>query len=134
MRAFSCALLLSKAGSVPEDDWGSTSLTIALNQQIARGDSGVFTGGKGILVRNPFDGYSDDSSKTVVPASFWVNDIFAVSQLYPSGDPRKPKNDGDDDAWERPTLALGWVCHAQPHARIRSYSGAIMGLGRVLCL
>lgn len=43
----------------------------------------VYTKGKGILVRSPFDGYEKDETKIVVPATFWVNDIFAPSQLYP---------------------------------------------------
>jgi hypothetical protein len=73
---------------------------------IARGRSGVYTGGRGVIVRNPFDGYSDDKSKAVVPASFWVNDIFAVSQVYPSGDPRLPVSTADDDPWERATLVF----------------------------
>jgi hypothetical protein len=39
-------------------------------------------GGKGIIVRNPFDGFETDQDKKVVPSTFWVNDIFAPSQLY----------------------------------------------------
>merc|ERR1719183_107566 len=41
---------------------------------------GVYTNGKGVLVRNPMDA---EPSRKVLPATFWVNDIFAPSQLYP---------------------------------------------------
>lgn len=57
----------------------------ALNEQIRFGGdpSNIYQGGKGVLVRSPFDGFEHDDSKTVVPATFWVNDIFSPSQLYP---------------------------------------------------
>lgn len=80
----------------PEPAIGSTSLTDALNAQIAW--SGDYTGGKGILVRSPIDGLEAGATNVVVPATFWVNDIYAPSQLYPtsgaSADPWCP-NDGD---------------------------------------
>lgn len=42
----------------------------------------VYKNGKGVLVRNPFDGFEQDSNKKVVPSTLWVNDIFSPSQLY----------------------------------------------------
>jgi hypothetical protein len=42
----------------------------------------VYKGGKGILVRSPFDGYQEDQMKNVVPSTFWSNDIFSPSQIY----------------------------------------------------
>jgi len=80
----------------PEPSMGSTSLTDALNAQIAWG--GDYTGGKGILVRSPIDGLGSGSTLLVAPATFWVNDLYAPSQLYPtsgaSADPWCP-NEGD---------------------------------------
>lgn len=61
---------------------GSTSLTDALNAQIAW--SGDYTGGKGILVRSPLDGLESNPTNLVAPATFWVNDIYSPSQLYPT--------------------------------------------------
>eukprot|EP00450_Noctiluca_scintillans_P031542 CAMPEP_0194552346 /NCGR_PEP_ID=MMETSP0253-20130528/96677_1 /TAXON_ID=2966 /ORGANISM="Noctiluca scintillans" /LENGTH=473 /DNA_ID=CAMNT_0039399813 /DNA_START=65 /DNA_END=1483 /DNA_ORIENTATION=+ len=49
---------------------------------IERGSSGVYTGGKGVLVRSLFDTL-DDGPNIGVPATFWSNDIFSVSQMYP---------------------------------------------------
>jgi len=61
-----------------------TSVTDQLNNMIATsGDGQVYTGGKGVVVRNPFDDYQDDTTKSVVPATFWVNDIVVPSQIYP---------------------------------------------------
>lgn len=61
---------------------GPTSITDNLNTMIERGQAGVYTGGKGVLVRDIEDGLQ--SSKSMgVPATFWSNDIFAVSQMYP---------------------------------------------------
>lgn len=85
---------------------GQTDITNRLNVMIARGSEGVYTGGKGVIVRNPYDGFSDDKNKVVVPASFWVNDIFAISQLYPNGDPRNPTAGNIDDPWEKAVLGL----------------------------
>jgi len=65
----------------------------------------VYTGGKGILVRSPFDGYEDDADKTVVPATFWVNDIMSPSQLYPGS------GAGDGNPW-CPTNDAPWSCDA----------------------
>ena len=41
-------------------------------------------GGKGVLVRNPFDGLEANQNLLSVPASLWVNDIFTPSQVVPS--------------------------------------------------
>lgn len=63
----------------------------ALNRQIAPGTNGVFTGGKGVLVRALLDGLSS----TVVPATFIVNDIITPSTVY--------ANTGGD--WQNPNGA-----------------------------
>jgi len=85
-----------------------TELTNALNALIKTGTKGVYTGGTGVLVRNPFDGYANDTTKTVVPATLWVNDIVGISQLYPSfGNPEHPtKGAENDDPWQYPNLAF----------------------------
>jgi len=72
---------------------GQTSTTKDLNNQIAEGNNGVFTGGKGIMVRTP--DFFTGGSMTVVPATFWVNDIKAPSQAYPAGNPWCPHGDSD---------------------------------------
>merc|ERR1712093_639984 len=64
-----------------------TSITRSLNGQIKQG-SGLYNGGKGILVRTPDD--VDGSASTVVAATFWVNDIRTPSQLLPSSNPWCP--------------------------------------------
>ena len=60
-----------------------------LNARIARSPTatateGVYEGGKGVLVRNPFDGLEDNQNLLSVPATLWVNDIFTPSQVVPS--------------------------------------------------
>jgi len=87
---------------VQSDDWGETSVTKALNAHIKRGDNGVYTGGKGLLLRNPFDTYETADFK-VLPTTFWSNDLFAPSQLYPGvggggGNPMCPQDWCDQDA------------------------------------
>jgi hypothetical protein len=78
-----------------------TSLTRDMNKMISRGPNGVYTGGFGVMVRNPFDGLTQ--KYRVTPATLWLNDLFTPSQMYPSsggghdgnGDPWCP-NDGND--------------------------------------
>ena len=77
-----CAMLLLvvtlAGGKMPprlSDDEGQTDVTTRLNSYVSASETGVYTGGKGILVRNPFDGYEADSRKQVVPATFVVDDI-----------------------------------------------------------
>lgn len=82
-------------------------MTDDLNALIKKGTNGVYTGGTGVLVRNPFDGFSDDQSKSVLPATFWVNDIFAISQLYPNGNPMHPTHGAEqDDPWKYAQVGL----------------------------
>merc|ERR1719382_2350850 len=78
--------------------WDSTDITEDLNRRIAPSADHThpYTGGKGVLVRDPFDGYEDDASMYVVPATFWSNDIYAVSQMYPDVDTQQQ---GTDDVW-----------------------------------
>jgi len=74
-----------------------TDVTRSLNDQIKEG-SGLYNGGKGVLVRTP-DLLDNRTDLAVVPASFWVNDIKTPSQLYPNGNPWCPhgKSDGYED-------------------------------------
>jgi len=89
----SCCFLLGLAKD--------TKLSLQLNALIAASsDGGVYTGGKGVLVRTP-DGLSGPS---VLPSTFWSNDITAPSQLYPAaGNPWCPH--GSTDGYE----SLSWV-------------------------
>lgn len=72
-----------------------TDVTQSLNHQIRGSDSGLgdYTGGPGVLVRNPFDDYEGNQDMAVVPSTFWSNDIYAPSQLYPS-------SPGVSDQWD----------------------------------
>jgi len=45
--------------------------------------SGFYNGGKGVLMRNPFDGYEFDTNRRVVPASFIVDDLIAPNKVFP---------------------------------------------------
>jgi len=63
----------------------------------------VYQGGRGIIIRSPFDGFEDDGDKKVVPATFWVNDIFTPSQMYPGAGPT------DGNPW-CPTDHASWTC------------------------
>lgn len=61
----------------------------------------IYTAGKGVLVRSPFDGYEDDMTKKVLPATLLTNDIMAPSQLYPGSGPTdgNPWCPTDDSPW-----------------------------------
>lgn len=64
---------------------GKTSVTDKFNKAIERSGSGVYRGGgKGMLVRNPFDNY-ETSDRNVVPCSFLHNDIWAPTSIFPTG-------------------------------------------------
>lgn len=66
--------------AIPDD---GTDVTETLNGLIgASTDGGVYTGGKGVIVRAPDFITSGDGK--VVPGSFWSNDIVAPSQMYPT--------------------------------------------------
>lgn len=59
-----------------------------LNEAIKVGTChGCYNGGKGVLLRNPFDDYEGDAGKDfkVVPATFMSNDIITPSGIFPSG-------------------------------------------------
>jgi len=60
----------------------STDITDRLNGYIKRGND-VYNGGKGVIIRNPFDGYEDDAAKKVVPATFVVDDIIVPNKVFP---------------------------------------------------
>lgn len=70
-----------------------TSLTTLLNNAIKSSDAGVYKGGKGLIIRNPYDGYEESEIKAVVPGTFWHNDIRAPSQVFPS-------SEGAGDGWD----------------------------------
>lgn len=55
------------------------------------------------MVRSPLDGFEEDENKNVVPATFWVNDIMAPSQLYPG------VGGGGGNPW-CPTDYAEWSC------------------------
>ena len=65
-RAASSAMLLKT------DDVLERPLVFGLNARMATGLAGIYSGGKGVMVRDPFDGYENDTTKQVVPASFLV--------------------------------------------------------------
>jgi len=67
-----------------------TDITQSLNGKIAAKQGAVYGGGKGVLIRNLNDGYTNDTSKKVVPASLLVNDIMSASIAYPAGSPFCP--------------------------------------------
>lgn len=76
-----------EAESYPEEctfPTGQTIVTKSLNKMIRRAVrvDEVYKGGPGVLVR-ALDGLEDDENLNVVPASFWVNDIFTPSGMYP---------------------------------------------------
>jgi hypothetical protein len=95
--------------SPTESDYGQTELTKKLNAMVKKGRNGVYTGGKGVIVRS----MTDDATSTVVPASLIVNDIMAPSTMYVSGNPFCP-SDGNsgynnvtkctDDPFALPTV------------------------------
>lgn len=86
--------------------WDSTDITEDLNRRIAPSADHThpYTGGKGVLVRDPFDGYQDDNLMYVVPATFWSNDIYAPSQMYPDVSTQAK---GTDDVWK--FASVGYV-------------------------
>lgn len=96
-------------------------VSMKLNDMIAPSDDywyRPYSGGPGIIVRTP-DGMGNDPTKRVVPATFWSNDIYAPSQLYPSGDPQCPADasqlghdcyvydrTGDNGPWNNAQIAM----------------------------
>jgi len=64
----------------PDDD--QTSVTQSVLSMMSRGGTGYYTGGKGVLVRDIYDGLQNGPN-VGVPVTFWSNDIFSISQMYP---------------------------------------------------
>lgn len=98
-----------------------TDLSKKLNSRIQNsgGTVHIYTGGgnTGVMVRAP--DFFDSGSDQVLPATFWHNDIYAPSQLYPSASsPWCPNNDydgfqhwktcdsGDKGAWDLAGVAV----------------------------
>lgn len=112
----------SQADPAPAPTSAQTDLTTKLNAAIKKSRlPAVYSGGgTGVMIRNPFDGFEADTSKKVLPATMWVNDIFAPSQMYPGsgggngnpmcssavGCPEDPTTH-DTDPWE--TIQMGYV-------------------------
>merc|ERR1719456_1748639 len=64
-----------------------TSVTQMLNDAIKVGSCyGCYDGGKGVIVRNPFDDYEGEAGKDwqVVPSTFISNDIVVPSSIFPT--------------------------------------------------
>jgi len=87
-----------------------TDVTNKLNAMLTSGGkSGIYKGGKGVIVRAVNDGLTS----TVVPATLMVNDIISPSTMYPDGNPMCP-NQGwsgwnsaskcSDDPFDRATV------------------------------
>ena len=109
-----------------------------LNARIARSPTatateGVYEGGKGVLVRNPFDGLEDNQNLLSVPATLWVNDIFAPSQVVPSAGispacPAAPET--ESERWQCPDdstsafdyVSLAYVIGSQADQLIPDYA------------
>ena len=82
------------------------SVVDSLTAQIALGGAGIYTGGKGVLIRALFDGLPADTE--VAPASFIVNDLAMPSIVYPgsgggAGNPQCPV--GPNPLYPSPTCA-----------------------------
>jgi len=62
-----------------------TNIAQMLNSKIQASTSGTYRGGgnTGLMLRT-FDFFDDGNDKLVLPATFWHNDIYAPSQLYPT--------------------------------------------------
>jgi len=90
-------LFLAASFGSAVSDTGQTDISNMLNDRIAASSSGVYrgNGNTGVMVRAPdfLDGGGDNQ---VLPATFWHNDIFAPSQLYPTVSNPWCPNDGWD--------------------------------------
>mmetsp|Transcript_51556 Transcript_51556/g.137608 ORF Transcript_51556/g.137608 Transcript_51556/m.137608 type:complete len:463 (-) Transcript_51556:106-1494(-) len=99
-RAASLAFLFSSLRLSGAND--QTYLTDVLNRMIKIGSKGIYTGGKGVVIRSP--DFLSSSTYSVLPATFWVNDIIAPSQMYPgNGNPWCPNSGWD--GW----MDVSWV-------------------------
>jgi len=81
----------------------------------------VYCGGRGVVIRNHFDGYETDEMKTVLPATFWVNDMMQPSQIYPN-------------VGVKPDGAGGWIQETPEDAAMRASVAYVVGtkLGSLL--
>lgn len=89
-------------GSAQLSGDGGTVVGKKLNDLIHRSknggiynDNGLSTSNKGVLVRVP-DFFDDGGNQQVKPATFWHNDIFSPSQMYPTVESPWCPNDGWD--------------------------------------
>jgi len=91
--------------------WDSTSVTNDLNQRIAqspfnpydKGSQNPYHGGKGVLVRDLIDTLQNDQNIKVVPSTFWSNDIYSVSNMYPDVDMIAK---GTKDVWKFASVGI----------------------------
>merc|ERR1719253_731142 len=81
-----CPALGAQAQSSSNANDFQTSVTNMLNGMIKKDTSGVYKGGKGVLVRAMNDGLNFK----VVPSTFITNDIITPSSVYPDGNPMCP--------------------------------------------
>jgi len=59
-----------------------TAVCDSLMAMISRGTSGYYTGGKGVVIRDIYDGLQNGPN-IGAPGTFWSNDIFSVTKMYP---------------------------------------------------
>jgi hypothetical protein len=100
-RELFCAIVVAVHRFVPcvGGAWdGQTDVTKRLNDYIKQSPlpysaQKAYTGGKGVFMRNPYDGYEHGGPHSgkggayeVLPASFISNDIFASNKLFPRFD------------------------------------------------
>jgi len=94
MRVLFLAASLGSAAS----ETGQTDISKMLNKRIAASSSGEVykgNGNTGVMVRSP-DFFDDGGDNQVLPATFWHNDIYAPSQMYPTvSNPWCPNNGWD---------------------------------------
>lgn len=104
MRALLCVVSFGSAAS----ETGQTDTSQMLNGRIAWSSSGVYRGGdnKGVMVRSP-DFFDDGSDNQVLPATFWHNDIYSPSQMYPTVSSPWCPNDGSDGFYDTSSCSSG---------------------------
>jgi len=67
------------------------------------GQENPYHGGKGVLVRDLIDTLQNDPKHYVVPATFWSNDIYSVSNMYVDADMIAK---GTKDVWKFASVGI----------------------------